>query len=74
MKKYLFILILFYTCTLVKRTNVPKKDGFMIDGIDFYNQAVAMQWMQRDSVAVSQILAGNIPDFLEKFLYRLIDT
>ena len=68
MKKYLFILILFYACTSVKRINVPRKDGFTINGGDFYNQAVAMQWKQRDSFAVSQILAGNIPGFLEKFV------
>jgi hypothetical protein len=38
-----------------------------ITGNDFYHQAFAMKWKERDSFAVKEILAGNIPSFLKKF-------
>jgi hypothetical protein len=37
-------------------------------GSEFYHQAVAMNWKERDSFAVKEVLAGNIPSFLEKFV------
>lgn len=36
-------------------------------GALFYKQAAAMKWAARDSFAVQEILAGNIPSFLKKF-------
>jgi len=41
--------------------------GSGITGNDFYHQASAMKWKERDSFAVKEILAGNIPSFLRKF-------
>ncbi len=38
-----------------------------ITGSAFYKQAAAYNWLQRDSLAVQQILSGNIPSFLKKF-------
>jgi len=38
-----------------------------LTGNDFYHQAFAMEWQGRDSFAVKEILAGNIPSFLKKF-------
>ena len=42
--------------------------GARITGEQFYAAAMAMPWKQRDSFAVKEILAGNMPGFL----YRLI--
>ena len=39
-----------------------------ITGDEFYHQAFAMKWKERDSLAVDNILAGNIPRFLRKFV------
>lgn len=39
-----------------------------ITGTEFYKQAAAMKWKERDSFAVNEILAGNFPPFLEKFI------
>ncbi len=39
-----------------------------LTGNEFYHQAFAMKWKERDSFAVKEILAGNIPGFLEKFV------
>jgi len=46
---------------------VPLLKGSGITGNDFYHQASAMKWKERDSFAVKEILAGNIPSFLRKF-------
>lgn len=39
-----------------------------ITGEMFYRQAAAFSWQQRDSFALREILAGNIPSFLKTFL------
>ena len=38
-----------------------------LGGSAFYHQAFAMKWAARDSFAVKEVLAGNVPGFLEKF-------
>jgi hypothetical protein len=37
-------------------------------GNEFYHQAFGMRWKERDSFAVKEILAGNVPSFLKKFV------
>ncbi len=37
-------------------------------GNEFYHQAFSMKWKERDSFAVKEILAGNVPSFLKKFV------
>ena len=39
-----------------------------ISGSAFYKQAAAMNWKQRDSFAVKEILSGNLPSFLKKMI------
>ena len=38
-----------------------------ITGNEFYHQAFAMKWQARDSFAVKEILAGDVPSFLKRF-------
>lgn len=38
-----------------------------VTGTEFYRQAAAMKWKERDSFAVKEVLSGNIPAFLKKF-------
>jgi hypothetical protein len=38
------------------------------DGTDFYKTVAAWKWAARDSLAVQEILAGNIPSFLKKMV------
>ncbi len=40
----------------------------ILNGNEFYQQAFAMKWAARDSFAVKEILAGNVPDFFKKFV------
>ena len=39
-----------------------------LTGSGFYKQAASMQWASRDSFAVAEILKGNTPAFLRKFV------
>lgn len=45
----------------------PRKD-YSVTGSGFYKQAAAMNWHERDSFAVAEILSGNLPLFLKKFV------
>ena len=46
--------------------SIPLRKANAITGDAFYHQAFAMKWKERDSFAVKEILAGNIPSFLKK--------
>lgn len=39
-----------------------------LTGNEFYHQAFAMKWAARDSFVVKEVLAGNVPDFLKRFV------
>jgi hypothetical protein len=39
-----------------------------LTGNEFYHQAFAMKWKERDSFALKEILAGNVPAFLKRFV------
>ena len=53
-------------CNTVKKIEMPVRTS-TLSGTDFYKKVVSMNWQQRDSVAVKEIFAGNIPSFLAKF-------
>lgn len=48
--------------------NKTKSNSIPITGEQFYQEAMKMQWKQRDSFAVKEILGGNIPIFLLKLI------
>jgi hypothetical protein len=39
-----------------------------LTGNEFYHQAFAMKWQARDSFVLREVLAGNVPSFLKKFV------
>jgi hypothetical protein len=47
---------------------MPERNTAAITGTAFYKQAVGYHWHERDSLAVKEILAGNVPSFLRKFV------
>jgi hypothetical protein len=69
MNRLLLILLLFilYSCTQYKKIKIPSRTS-NLKGTDFYSIASPMNWQQRDSLAVQEILHGNIPSFLKKFV------
>jgi hypothetical protein len=54
-------------CQPVKKMHWPQRQS-QLSGTTFYHVAVAMKWKERDSLAVKEILAGNVPGFLSKFV------
>jgi len=40
----------------------------MVTGTGFYKTAFPFKWQQRDSMVVSEIMQGNLPSFLKKFV------
>jgi hypothetical protein len=68
MKAYYLIFLLFLSaCFSYKKIEIPGRTS-LITGNEFYHQAFAMKWKARDSFALKEILAGNIPSFLKKFV------
>ncbi len=47
--------------------NWPERTS-SLTGTAFYHQAFAMKWAERDSFVLKEIIAGNIPGFLKKFV------
>jgi hypothetical protein len=45
----------------------PKRNS-TLTGTEFYHQAFAMKWKERDSFALKEILGGNVPGFLRQFV------
>src|ERR1044071_2736390 len=67
MRIALFLLvIIFFSCSSTKEMNfVPRISS--LTGNEFYHEAFAMKWQARDSFALKEVLAGNVPSFLKKF-------
>jgi hypothetical protein len=62
---WIFCFILF-SCQSVKKMNWPERTS-STTGNEFYHRAFAMKWAARDSLALQEVLAGNVPGFLKKF-------
>lgn len=55
-----------FSCQTTKKIETPERAS-SLTGNDFYHQAFAMNWKERDSFVVKEILTGNLPSFLKKF-------
>jgi hypothetical protein len=67
MYRLLPILLLLVSCHSTIKMSWPQRRS-SLTGNDFYHQAFAMKWAARDSFALKEILAGNIPSFLKEFV------
>jgi hypothetical protein len=69
MKTICSLLFWFYflSCSSTKKIHWPQRIS-TTTGNEFYHQAFAMKWKERDSFAVKEIFAGNVPSFLKKFV------
>ncbi|MBC7937647.1 MAG: hypothetical protein H7Y86_20040 [Rhizobacter sp.] len=69
-----FLFLCFYLsfngCNVAKefRLKTPVSKDKKTGGNAFYKSVISYGWKQRDAAAVSEILSGNIPAFLRKFL------
>jgi hypothetical protein len=62
------VCLLLTSCHHYHRLSIPGSSGNKITGTYFYKTAAGFNWQQRDSLAVKEILSGNIPSFLEKLV------
>lgn len=66
----IFFILCTCSCSHTKKfqLEVPTVTTQKISGTDFYKTVAAWSWKERDSLAVQEILSGNIPAFLKKFV------
>src|SRR5688572_1591692 len=55
------------SCASYKKMPWPENRS-ALTGNEFYRQTFAMKWKARDSFALKELLAGNIPAFLQRFV------
>ncbi|HET9745890.1 MAG TPA: hypothetical protein VFP97_09265 [Chitinophagaceae bacterium] len=65
--RWLALFALFIASCQSSRKVIALQRNSSLTGSEFYQQAFAMKWKDRDSLAIKEILAGNIPSFLKKF-------
>ena len=61
------ILTALISCGGVQKITTPKPAA-PTTGTEFYRATAAYGWKQRDSLAVQELLQGNMPSFLRKFV------
>jgi len=65
----LFFIVCVAACSSTKKFYLPVPAAVQkTTGTVFYNTVAAWGWRQRDSLAVQEILSGNIPAFLQHFV------
>jgi hypothetical protein len=66
----IFFLFLVTACGSGRKIllNTPQTSTQSITGSNFYKTAASWRWKQRDSFAVQEILSGNFPSFLKRFI------
>lgn len=57
-----------FSCQSSQKMHWPGR-GSLLTGSEFYTTAADMNWKQRDSFAVKEILSGSVPGFLKKFVH-----
>ena len=60
------LLLLFIACQPSPKIQRVTVSSSRLTGFAFYNSVAAFNWRQRDSLAVREILSGNLPTFLTK--------
>ena len=61
------VICLISSCSY-KSIPTPERQKTAIAGNGFYKQAFSFKWQERDSFVTKEILAGNIPSFLKRFV------
>jgi hypothetical protein len=64
----LLLILLVISCQSGYRLALPSRKPGAIAGAAFYKQVGALKWDEREPIAQKEILEGNIPAFLKKFV------
>lgn len=62
-----FLFLLFFSCSRYQRIDAPQRRSNLA-GTAYYKTAASYKWQQRDSITIQEVLNGNIPSFLKKFV------
>jgi len=65
---FLALIVLVCSCKTSYKLSTQPRSEDALTGSAFYKKAVAMKWNEREPIALQAILAGDIPDFLKKFV------
>ena len=65
---FFLLLLLIISCSGSKQVLKVSHSDTLLTGTEFYRQASSYDWEKRDSLAVQQVLQGNIPSFLKDFV------
>jgi hypothetical protein len=60
--------LVLFSCNTSYRLHTSAPTGQRLTGTEFYRTAAAFNWQQRDSLAMQEILSGNLPSFLKDFV------
>jgi hypothetical protein len=66
-RRYLFLLILFSACRSQWTVSIPGRPVEAAGGEAFYKKIIPLSREERETVALQEILSGNVPGFLKKF-------
>ncbi|HUC80902.1 MAG TPA: hypothetical protein VMR70_08300 [Flavisolibacter sp.] len=64
----LISLFFFISCSRNILLQIPERRPGALTGSGFYKTVAADNWKSRDSLAAAEILSGNLPSFLKKFV------
>jgi hypothetical protein len=64
----LLAIVFLFGCKSKQMLSATHRNVDAITGSAFYRKAAGMNWQQRDSFAMAELLAGNMPDFLRTFV------
>lgn len=65
---FIFFLATVASCRTTHRLSLPPAPSNAITGSSFYHQIDSLKWNTREPLALREILSGNIPPFLRKFV------
>lgn len=67
-RRYLYLLILFVSCRAQLDSSIPVYPENAPGGADFYRKIIPLSREERENIALQEILSGNVPGFLKKFV------
>lgn len=64
----IFLVPLFYACTVLPKLETPTSTGAEQGGEALYKKMSGLGWKERDSIIIQEIISGNRPGFLNKLV------
>jgi hypothetical protein len=65
---FLLISFVLFSCNSSRHLHLPERKSNAITGNEFYHEVFAIDRIEREELAKNEILEGNMPSFLKKFV------